>query len=293
MKTTLFEEAPATMRNLSVSKIEKALMCPLSMRFQYIDKIPQPSGWKLVAGNVIHEILERALRQVAKTDRYPDAKEMDDMFEPVWKEKVEEEEKKPWFIGWQEDPKDPPEKIKREYRPLVALARNEVLPTLKPWMIGDEPMVEYKVDLEMQSPWGPFQLIGYIDLVSASGILMDWKTTEARENEDGIWEISARSLRTWLQFAAYSLLVWPIVGEEVVRCEKIFLVRGQNGKPYVQRAPFEVGRKHREWFVRQAAQVWGMVKTGIFLGNTDHWYCKPGWCPFFAGCQGEVTMEKK
>jgi hypothetical protein len=271
------------MKNLSVSKIEKLQLCGLAMKYQYVDKIPQPASWKLLAGNVVHEILESALRHFARNGKYPPTKDLAEQFDPVWDARVREEQEKPWFIGWAEDKNDPVEKLKREYRPLVALAADQVLPTIKPWMIDGEPAVEYQVDLWLQSPWGPFQLLGYIDLLDASGVLMDWKTTDGPE-------VSARALRTWLQFAAYSILVWPIVGEEMVRCEKIFLVRGD--RPFVQRAPFQVGPAHREWFARVAAQAWGMVKNNVYMPNTDGWYCKPDYCSFWAGCQGEPFGKK-
>lgn len=271
------------MRSISVSKIEKALLCALSMKFQYVDKIPQPSSWKLIAGNVIHEILEYALRELVKTGTYPDWKTLDDMYEPVWERRQKEEEEKSWFIGWQSDKDDPVEDIRREYRPLIRVARAEVLPTVRPWMMGQEPIIEYQVDLELKTDFGPVNLLGYIDLLDTTGVLMDWKTTDD--------EVSARAQRTWLQFAGYSLFTYPIVGNEIQECEKIFLVRRKEG-PLVQRVPFRVGRKHREWFVSVANQVWRAIKTNTFIPNTEGWYCKPDYCPFYAGCQGEIAGEK-
>jgi CRISPR/Cas system-associated exonuclease Cas4 (RecB family) len=270
------------MRNLSVSKIEAALLCPKKFRYQYVDKIPQPSSYKLVAGNVVHEILERAFAHFAKHEKYPDWKYLDDMYEPTWQEKVREEEARDSFIGWGIEKDDPMERIKTGHRPLIKLAREKVLPTMKPWMMGSEPMVEYRMELELQSEIGPFKLLGYIDLVEDQGILMDWKTTDE--------EVSARAQRTWLQFAAYSMFVYPIVGEENLRCEKIFLVRAE--KPFIKRVAFTVGEKHRAYFANVAAQVWQMMNAGVFLPNVDGWICKPGWCPYWMGCQGEVTAEK-
>lgn len=272
------DETPAAMRTLSVSKIEKALLCPLAMRFQYVDRIPQPSGGKLLAGNVVHEILEFALRGFARTGKYPDWKELDDLYEPTWQKRVAKEEAREDFLGWDWSSDDPEEKVKREYRPLVKIAREQVLPTLKPWMLGGEPVVEYKIDLELQSDVGPFTLLGYLDLLDHTGMLIDWKTTEQ--------EVSKRARKTWLQFAAYSLWAWPIVGDDTMRCEKIFLVRAS--RPYVERVPFTITPKHRGYLVRVAAEVWKMVHHGVFLPNTETWHCSPKFCAFYAGCQGEI-----
>lgn len=271
--------AGSVIRNLSVSKIEKLLLCPKNFELSYIHKIPQPNVWKMHAGNVVHEIIENAIRQFAVSGQYPDWKTMDDQYEPVWEAKQAETEGKSTFIGWQEDPKDPLEKLRPEYRTLIRVAREQVLPGLRPWMMEDGPAVEYRIDLELRSRVGPFPLIGYLDVLEASGILMDWKTT----NE----EVSARAKRTWLQFAAYSIWVWPLTGEEVVRCEKIFLVRG-NGNPRVERVPFTMDPRHRDYFISVAARAWELIHHRIFYPNSETWLCKPDFCPFYQGCQGEL-----
>lgn len=268
----------SAMRNLSVSKIEKILLCPKNFELTYIHKIPQPNVWKLHAGNVVHEIIENAIRQFAVSGQYPDWKTMDDQYEPTWASKQAETEEKSFFIGWQDDPKDPLEKLKPEYRSLIRMVREQVLPGLRPWMMEDGPAVEYRIDLELRSRVGPFPLIGYIDFLEASGTLIDWKTTDL--------EVSSRAKRTWLQFAAYSIWVWPLTGEETVQCEKVFLVRG-DGTPRVERVPFTMGPKHREYFISIAARAWEMIQHRIFFPNVDSWLC--GYCPFYQGCIGDLA----
>jgi hypothetical protein len=271
------------MRNLSVSKIEKWLLCPLSMKYAYIDRIPQQSVWKLVAGKVVHSVLEQSIREHAKTGAYLDAKTMDDMYEPTWDAMVKEEEEKDTFIGWQDTPDDPVEKMRKEYRPLVTIARNEVLPTLQPFMLNGQPVVEWRIDLTLRSRVGDFPILGFADLLSSDGVLMDWKTTDK--------EVTARAKKTWLQFAAYSLWAYPIVGEEELRCEKIFLVRGE-WAPRVERVPFTVGLKHRKFFVNLAAKVWESIHHGLFIPNYDTWACSPGFCSYWAGCMGELQKKE-
>lgn len=275
--------APRPMRNLSVSKIEKFLLCPKNFELSYIHQIPQPSSWKPFAGTVVHEIIENAMRAFAKTGTYPDWESMDDQYEGVWTEKMAEMEAKDNFIGWQDDPKDPLETLKPEYRKLIRLAREKVLPTINPWRIEGEPVVEWRIDLDLRSRVGVFPIIGYADLLDGSGVLMDWKSTGK--------EVSARAKRTWLQFAAYSLWAWPLVGEEELRCEKIFLARG-GGEPFVERVPFKIGPKHRDHFVKVAGQVWETISRGIFICNHDTWLCKADFCPFWAGCAGELSKEE-
>jgi hypothetical protein len=82
------------------------------------------------------------------------------------------------------------------------------------------------------------------------------------------------------------------VGEQELRCEKIFLVRGENNDPHAERVSFTIGSKHRDYFVKVAAQVWEMMQHEIYIANPNTWLCKPGWCPFFAGCMGELVKVK-
>lgn len=276
---------PGLMKNLSVSKIEKALLCPKNFELQYLHKIPSANSWKMHAGNVVHEIIEDALTEHAKTGIYPGWQTMDDRYEPVWEAQQKELEEKPWFIGWQEEAADPLEKLRKEYRRLIRVARDEVLPTVSPWMIDQSPVVEYRIDLEVRTKVGLCPIIGYADMLDASGVLMDWKTTGKK--------VSNRAKTTWLQFAAYSIWAWPIVGEKELRCEKIFLVRGENDDPHAERVSFVMGPKHREYFVKVAAQVWETIHHGIFIANSNTWLCKPEFCPYWSGCMGELVKVIK
>lgn len=268
------------MKNLSVSKIEKWLLCPQQFKYQYIDHIPSPTSGIMMAGNVFHEIAEKSIKQFPKTGKHFDLATMDDMFLPTWEEWVKKKEEEKWFIGWDWPADDPEEKVKAEYRALLPVLSKDVFPTLRPYVLGGEAVVEHRVEYDIPSKIGPFKLLGYADLLEESGILQDWKTTKA---------VSARAKSLWLQFAAYSVLFYPIVGEEEMRCEKLFMVRGEN--PHVERVPMTVGRKHRQYFVDIAQKVWLSIHHELFLKVTDTWVCKPDRCSFWAGCQGEVSKR--
>ena len=275
------------MRNLSVSKIEKAMNCPKHYKLKYIDKIPEPSSWVAHGGIVVHSIVEGALKGFGRSGKYPSWQDMDDQFEVVWNEQVLKTEGQDNFIGWKDEPKEPVEKIRAEYRPLVRLAREDpqALPAYRPWIHDGTPMVEQRLDLELSSPIGSFPLIGYIDLVSDEGVLGDWKTTSAKE--DGT--ISERKMKNWLQAACYSIHTWPIVGQEMQPCEKVFLVRGP--EPKVIKHKYVVGPKQRKFFTDAAAEVWRMTVQGGFPPNTNTWLCKADWCFAYQVCRGEADDE--
>lgn len=276
------------LKNLSVSKIEKAMLCPKHYKLKFLDRIPEMSSWVAHGGIVVHDIVEKAIKQFAHSGSYPSWQELDDRFMPTWEEKRRKTESNDDFLGWKEDPKEPVDKVLMECRPLVRLAREEALPKYQPWMLEGTPVVEQRIDLELESAIGSFPIIGYIDLLDASGTLVDWKTTGV--NDKG--EVSDRKLNGWLQNAAYSLWAWPIVGEEYLPCQKVFLVKGQNGlEPRVQYSNFKVGPQRRRFFTDVAASVWEMTVNGGFPANTNTWMCRPDWCTYFQMCRGEAEDE--
>lgn len=264
------------MKNLSVSKIESYLTCPFNFRLAYVDKIPQISSGTPLVGRVIHDIVEVSLKEYGRTGKYPDAKTMDDRFEPTWKRQVAKEESKDSFVGWQWDL--PEDDAKAAYRALIPVAR-EALEKYRPMMLPDGPAVEKRIDLEFDSEVGQVPLVGYADLLDESGLLADWKSTlKDAPNKLG--------RKNWLQFSCYSFWSWPIIGEEDQRCEKVFLVAG--GTPHVEVEPFVVGPKHREYFSKVAAQVWKGIYYNVYPA-TDSWKCDPRFCQFFGPCKSEIA----
>jgi hypothetical protein len=271
------------MKNLSVSKIEKYLLCPLSFKYKYVDKIPETTSMVVHGGRVVHEVIEVALKQFSQTGKYPDWQTLDDMYEPAWERQRKEEEAKESFVAWQFDDDDPPEKVKAECRPLVRLAREEALPKIRPFLADNEPVIEYRVDLEFKSDVGPFKTLGYIDLLDDTGLLIDWKTTK---------KVSGRARKGWMQAASYSFWVYPMIGEEVVRSQKIFLVRDP-GNIHIEYAPTLVGPPHRAWFARLAAEVWKSVYYGVYPAKNEGWQCHPKFCPYHGPCQEGIYKPEE
>lgn len=266
-------------KNLSVSKIEAYQLCPLSVKYSYLDKIPQVSPGTLLVGRVIHDIVEAAIKEYGRTQKYPDRKTLDDRFEPTYKRLVAKEESRDTFIGWQWD--TPEADAKAAYRALVPVAR-EAIEKVRPWMLDSGPAAEQRIDLEFDTEVGVAPLIGYVDLLEENGLLCDWKSTLQKKP-------SARAKSTWLQFACYSFWSWPLVGEEEQHCQKIFLVAG--GTPHAEFVPFTVGPKHREWFAKVAAQVWKAIHYGVYPGNNTTWKCSSAFCSYHGPCQDGISKE--
>lgn len=286
----------AQVNRLSVSKIEAYLKCPLAFKYRYIDKIPELASPVLVAGNAFHEVVEHALKHKASSGRYPDWKTLDDLFGPAWDRRFKAREEDKDFVGWNVDPEDPVDRMKEEYRALVRLASDQVLPKINPWVIDDQPVVEYRVDLELETGAGKVDLLGYVDLLDASGMLMDWKTTRQYDTDpkdavEAAAEKRYKARRGWLQFAAYSLWSWPVTGMDAQPARKILMVRGK--EPRVDYADMVLTERHRDWFVKLAGDVWRALKAGIFPGNNTGWWCSHKFCSFYGPCQEGIGVEEE
>lgn len=265
-------QVSSEVRHLSPSKIEGLMKCPEQFRLRYVEKIPEPSVGVMLAGRVVHAVIERSMKQVRFGKPLPVAHEMDDWFLVSWNDQIKEEEEKPSFLGWEWDEDDPPEKAKAEFRALIPYVRESVLPEIRPKFI-EEP-----VKLMYPSEIGEFLVWGQLDLMDEAGAIWDWKTTA---------KVSANAKKGWFQFAHYSRLAVEVTGDLATPIKKTFLVRGKRPKHEI--VPFVLGPMHREWFARVAANAWKVVKAGAYVANTGGWWCAPDWCGFYAVCQGDFA----
>jgi len=257
---------------LSVSKIGTFMKCPKQAHYRYVLKAPEPSFGNMIAGRVVHAVLEKALKEVIGGRPLPSVQDVDDFYEPIWRESFKEEEERDNFVTLQWDPDDKEQKVFEESRALVRLAREEVLPKIKP------SLVEHNMNFDLDANGsGPFRVYGVVDLYEHDTVVSDWKTTT---------KVSPNAKKLDIQFCGYAVWHQLHTGCEVMPCRKIFLVRGK--RPKVEETRYQVTPKHREWFTSVAAEVWKMVKGGGFVPNTSTWACSEKWCSFWNICQGEL-----
>lgn len=257
---------------LSYSKIDKFLDCPLKFKFKYVDKIPEKAAGIPLSGNAVHSALEHALIFVKAGKPLPPAAELDDVYLKEWDAKIAEEEAKDRFIGW--DWREPKEKLKAECRELVKFARNAVLPSIHPKLIEEE------INFNVPTKIGPVRVNGYIDLVTEENEIVDWKTSD---------EVKKSHRKMGYQMPCYS--VWAVengigLPGGVTKTKKIVLIRGEEPSSAVLR--FDVHPAHRERFKYIAANVWMAIQAGAYVPNNASFLCSEKWCPYWAGCEGEL-----
>lgn len=257
-------------RHLSVSKIDMAVLCPRAFKYQYVDKVPQTSSGYMLAGRAVHGVIEMAMEKVIAGKGLPSAKDLDDFYTPHWESQIREEEEKESFLGWDWD--EPADTVKAQCRALVKMAREEILPTLRPKFVEHEIKPIYD-----SGDAGTFMVWGYIDLIEETGSYLDWKTVS---------KVSERAKKMGLQMMGYSRPIYEMTKQEVTPCRKIFLVRGP--RPRWEIVDFEVTPRHREHFADVAANVWRMCQANAFPPVTETWRCSPKFCAFYGPCMGEL-----
>jgi hypothetical protein len=250
------------LRNLSPSKVEAAMLCMMSFKFRYVDRVPEMASGVMLAGRAVHAVLESALKRMVTTGKLPSWQECDDWYRPAWDKEAAEEEGKPGFLGWNWEA-EVEATVREESRAIVKVAYDQVLPTMKPKLI------EHRLDWTIPCEGGDIPMVGYLDLLEEGGLLSDWKTTT---------KVSARATETWMQFAGYAMPLSVELGQEVINARKIFLIRGK--RPRVEMAPFTIGPKHRAWFASAACELWKACRAGAYPPNTNGWWCSSKFCGF-------------
>jgi hypothetical protein len=262
---------------LSPSKISALQMCGEEFRLNYVEGIPKRSSGTFHFGKVVHALMENALRQVILGNKLPSAKDMTDTVKDVWDKVWAEEEKREKFIGWEWNEDDSPEKAFADVAPLITVARNEVLPTIKPVH------VEHGWNVHLDDEGGePFRIYGVIDLLEQGGLVTDWKTANGK--------VSQFARKHDVQIDAYGYWVNQYMKLDVVSMRKVFLIRSK--RPGIDCEKYEVGPTHRARFEQAARAAWRMIKAEAYLANPNTWKCSEKFCSYWNICPfGGATKE--
>jgi hypothetical protein len=243
--------------------------------YRYKYHLPEPSVGVMLAGRVVHAVLEGALTSVILGKGLPSAKDLDDHFAVAWAADVQKEEARDGFSGWVWNEGDPEKIVREESRGLVRMAREEILPNIRPRF------VEHKFNYELPSAAGPFRIYGVIDLLEEDGAMVDWKTVD---------KISQNAKGFDVQFPGYSIYVSDLLKEPVTKARKIFLVRGKR-KPCWEVSNYNVLEHQRTWFAEVAAEVWRTIQADVWLPNTGGWIHSAKFCSFWNTCPCGASLE--
>lgn len=240
--------------HISVSQIRMYLRCPAQYYFHYVENIKVPPSGPLVLGKAVHAGLEyyfweklffgTEARPALVLDVYSDAFE-NERLDVLWGD-------------------EEPGKAKDEGAELIKLYLAETAPQLIPLA------VERKFEVLIAGT----VLMGFIDLVTADGKIIDHKVVSKTPPENKIQED--------IQLTAYAMGYEAIFGDLPAEVQLNFMVRSKVPKLVARSANRGEGDIRR--FVRMAEGVVKAIRAGMYYPNPDNLMCSPKACGYWGEC---------
>jgi len=244
---------------ISVTQIKMYLRCPAQYYFRYVLGLKVPPAGALVLGRAVHAGLEHYFAGKLHTGEGPPVNRVLDVFDAAFEAERPE-------ADWGEDD---PGRAKDDGAALLRLHHAEVGPRLVP------AAVERRVEVPLPGVGVP--LLGFIDLETADGLIVDHKTVSRTPPEE--------KAQGDLQLSAYALAYRYAHGKLPAGVRLDFLVRNKTPK-IVTRAASRA-EADLERFKRLAARVAAAIRAGIYYPNPDNFMCSPVGCGYWEECHRE------
>lgn len=241
--------------HLSFSGISKYMACPRSWKFKYIEQQPEKKSSALAFGSAFHDAIES---YVIRTNPEQTIKEK---WDAAWAKQAEKN-------GFDDD--ETPEALYNDG--LRMFSSPKVMYEIN--AIQAPQAIELPVRLTV--PGVPVPVIGFIDIVTADGVIGDIKTSKSKWPEDK----AKNSLQPLFYLAA---------------CQQMGIATPMNFRHYVfvktkepQVQVIETEYKPAQLlFLFSIIQnVWRGIDAGVFYESTDGWLCNENYCDFWKQCRG-------
>lgn len=247
--------------HISASSLKLYLGCSLKYYFKKVLGLPEPTSPSLHLGKAVHA----GLQAFHRGRWYGKSHDLQTVLQAYEKALAEQNESDP--VEYKND-KECDKLIEQGNRVLTAYLESE-------HAMMDEIPLGVEVKLEEDLPELPSPLLGYVDLVRAGNVPVDFKTCASTP------DVELEAFQHELQLTAYQLLIESATGEAVEGRELVFLVKTKTPKVIVHRMPPATQQdKQRFWSIAQAAV------DGIYH---ERFYPQPGmqcsWCAFREQCK--------
>jgi len=248
--------------HLSYSSINTYLKCHRAWRFKYIDEIPERKSTALLFGAVFHEAIESYI--LSRGD-------IIQSWAAAWESKLAELDGQ---IAWE---KDTPEALCNEgIRILTEPDVFNVIDALKPLVIDEEPQIEHYIELRV--PGVPIPIIGYIDMIEADGVPVDFKTAGKSWSPDRV----QRELQPLFYLAALGQMGFF---EHGWYFRHYIFVR--NKTPKVQTFETQYSIDEIIWLFDLIREVWENIQKENFAPTgAGSFLCSAKYCDYWGICRG-------
>ena len=239
---------------LSPSQAKMFLGCSAKWAFKYYLRLPDPKTGALLQGSALHDVAEENHRNKLETRQDLPVTGAVALFRDRWGELKQETE-------FREDEDE--SELKAEGEQLVTTYLEDVAPRIEP----------AAVELPVQGAIGGVPVRGFIDLLDASGRVIDLKSKKQTPPRVGFDEI--------LQVSTYRALCPEASGAGRIDV----LVKNKTVK-HVQ-FNFEVDAADLTMVERIYPQVQAGIRTQVFTPNRSSVMCSRKYCGYWRACQKE------
>lgn len=244
---------------ISASKIDCYLSCPLKWRFRYLDKIePEETAAGLALGKSFHSTIKMMYRRLMEGER-------------LSLEQLEAALREDWQIAQCTPIKwngTGPEELEQQALMMLRAYVESVSDPVAPLAV-EKTMRAPIVNLVTGEILPDVELVGILDRINADGTVVEFKTASKSWGQSD----ADRSL----QMSVYSYLMAHETGRPST--DGLFEVAVRLKQPKIQRLPTVRGPKRHDQLFRTMTQVVRCIQDGIY-------YPRPGmFCPCEYGAE--------
>jgi hypothetical protein len=264
----------ASVSRLSYSSTSAYLTCGRLWKFRYIDKIPVPTGARLLFGSAFHDVIEAHLRAIAEGRESP---HLTEIWNRQWTRQLKREGD---HVDWGDDT---PEDLR--LMGVRMLETPEVVETIE----GISPLVSpyghmyIEEWVKMKVPGVPVPIVGRIDIISDDGVPGDFKATS--------WPWSEEKARAELQplFYLASLRQQGFPHNEEMRFRHYVFTTSE--EPTSQVIETQRDADEIPFLFDLVREVWRGISAGVFVPNPNTWKCSLDYCEYWGICRGKALGE--
>lgn len=242
--------------HISVSQIKMYLHCPAQYYFHYVKGIQVPPKGSMVLGKAVHKALEYYFGHKLFLGKEPPLGDVLDVFSDYFdREKI--------GAVWDEEAGA----AKDDGVGLIKLYISELAPSITPLA------VEHKFEVQIAGT----TLLGYIDLITTDGLIIDHKVVSRTPAENAADED--------IQLSGYALGYRHLYGSLPQGVQFNYLVRNKVPKLVARTAKRE--EKDLARFERIVEGAIKAIDAGIFYPNPGNILCSSSACGYWDLCHSE------
>lgn len=239
--------------HISVSQIKMYLHCPAQYYFHYVKGIQVPPKGSMVLGKAVHKALEYYFGHKLFLGKPASTKDVLDVFSDYFdKERI--------GAVWDEEAGA----AKDDGAGLIKLYISELAPSITPLA------VEHKFEVQIAGT----TLLGYIDLITTDGLIIDHKVSKRTPSENAASED--------IQLSAYALGYRYLYGSLPQGVQFNYLVRNKVPK-LVTRTAIR-GEKDLARLIKIIEGVATCISNSVFYENPEPVKCNSLMCGYLEVC---------